>query len=208
MKKQQQVGILLYDYMDILDFAGPAEVLSLTAVNKGYQALNLYKKKMLPNNPFRVFTITENGEQIRTHTGIKVVPDYDFENAPHFDIIIIPGGPLRAVKAISKNENVQKWILKHAVNNLICSVCTGAFILAETGLLSDKSATTHHLAIPILQKTYKAINVVAEKIVHEDNIITSAGVSSGINMGIYIVEQSLGYEAAQRIAKTIEFPYK
>ncbi|WP_409276342.1 DJ-1/PfpI family protein [Neobacillus sp. SCS-31] len=88
----------------------------------------------------------------------------------------------------------------------ICSVCTGAYILGATGLLDGKKATTHHLALKVLQEKYPEIQVISDnKVVHDGNIITSGGVSSGINMSLYLVEQILGKTAADRTAKTIEF---
>ncbi|SDN94631.1 DJ-1/PfpI family protein [Bacillus sp. OK048] len=111
--KKRKVGIFLYDYVDILDFSGPAEVLSLTSNSKAEQSLTLYKKELLPTRPFEVFTITENGMQIKTHSGIIVVPDYRIDNHPELDILIIPGGPVRAVQSMVKNKKVQEWIIKH-----------------------------------------------------------------------------------------------
>src|SRR3954447_13311795 len=204
--KKRKVGILLYDYVDVLDFTGPAEVLSLTANNRAEQVINLYKKHLLPTNPFEVFTITESGKQIKTHTGIKVEPDFSIVNSPELDIIIIPGGPLRAVQSVAKNKTIQDWIIKHKSIEFICSVCTGAMILGETGLLNGKKATTHHLALKMLQEKYPDIRVELDhKVIHDCNLITSGGVSSGINMALYPVEQTMGKSAAERTAKTIEF---
>ncbi|WP_156292015.1 DJ-1/PfpI family protein [Oceanobacillus salinisoli] len=204
--KKRMVGILLYDYVDVLDFAGPAEVLSLTVNNRAEQAIILYKKHMLPNKPFQVFTITETGEQIITHSGIKVQPDFSFDNSPELDILIIPGGPLRAVQTMVKNQRIQEWIIKHKSIEYICSVCTGAIILGETGLLDGKKATTHYLALKILQEKHPDIKVVSDsKVVHDGNLISSGGVSSGINMALYLVMQLMGKATAERTAKTIEF---
>ncbi|MGO4886183.1 DJ-1/PfpI family protein [Anaerobacillus sp. MEB173] len=204
--KKRKVGILLFDYVDILDFAGPAEVLSLTANNKAEQTLTLYKKHLLPTRPFKVFTISETGLEMKTHSGIKVQPDYSIDESPKLDILIIPGGPLRAVQSMAKNQKIIEWIGKHKSIEYICSVCTGAYILGETGLLNGKKATTHHLALKLLQDKYPEIQVLSDrKVVQDGNIISSGGVSSGINMALYIVEQILGESTAERTAKTIEF---
>ena len=204
--RKRKVGILIYDYVDILDFSGPAEVLSLTSNSKAEQALTLYNKDLLPTRPFEVFLITENGEQVKTHSGVRVVPDYTINNHPDLDILIIPGGPLRAVQSIMKNKNIQDWIIKHKNIEYICSVCTGAIILGETGLLNGKRGTTHHLALKILQENYPDIQVISEdKVIQDSNIITSGGVSSGINMALYLVGKTIGESAAERTATTIEF---
>lgn len=204
--KKRKVGILLFDYVDVLDFTGPAEVLSLTANNKAEQIFTLYKKQLLPTRPFEVFTLTETGKSITTHTEIEVVPDFSIDNSPKLDILIIPGGPLRAVQTMAKNKRIIDWIIKHKNIEYICSVCTGAYILGATGLLNGKKATTHHLALKLLQKKYPEIQVLSDrKVIHDGNIITSGGVSSGINMALYIVKQILGESIAERTAKTIEF---
>lgn len=204
--RKRKVGILLYDFVDLLDFAGPAEVLSLTANNKAEQAFTLYKKQLLPSRPFEVIAITETGLQIKTHSGIKVQPDFSVDNSPELDILIIPGGPLRAVQSVVKNQKVRNWIIKHNSIEYICSVCTGAYILDETGLLDGKKATTHHLALKVLQEKYPDIQVVSDsKVVYDSNLISSGGVSSGINMALYLVEQIMGKTTAERTAKTIEF---
>ncbi|MEO4052989.1 DJ-1/PfpI family protein [Solibacillus sp. CAU 1738] len=204
--KRRKVGIFLYDYVDILDFAGPAEVLALTVNNKAEQALTLYKKELLPTRPFEVFTLTETGTEIKTHSGIKVKPDFSINNSPELDILIIPGGPLRAVQSIAKNKKIIDWIIQYKSIEYICSVCTGAYILGETGLLDGKRATTHHLALKVLQEKYPEIRVLSDnKVVHDGNIISSGGVSSGINMALYLVEQIMGKPTAERTGKTIEF---
>ncbi|TFJ93131.1 DJ-1/PfpI family protein [Lentibacillus salicampi] len=206
--KRRKVGILLYDFVDILDFTGPAEVLSLTSYNKADQMINLYKKHLLPTNPFEVFTITELGKRIRTHSGVKIEPDFSIADAPEMDIIIIPGGPLRAVQSVAKNQKVKGWIIKHKDIEYLCSVCTGAYILAATGLLDGKETATHHLTTKDLQEKNPNIQVLSDrKVVHTHNLISSGGVSSGINMALYLVEQILGKATAERTAKTIEYVY-
>ncbi|MGG2081316.1 DJ-1/PfpI family protein [Lysinibacillus pakistanensis] len=198
--KKRTVGILIYDYVDLLDFSGPAEVLTLTSNSKAEQALTLYKKNLLPTRPFEVFLVAENAVPIKTHSEIRVEPD--------LDILIIPGAPLRAVQSIIKNKKIKDWIIKHKNIEYICSVCSGAIILGETGLLNGKKATTHHLALKVLQENYPDIQVVSEgKVIQDSNLITSGGVSSGINMGLYLVEKTIGKTASERTATTIEFEY-
>ncbi|AXF56083.1 DJ-1/PfpI family protein [Salicibibacter kimchii] len=206
--KKKNVGILLYDFVDILDFAGPAEVLSLTAKTKVEQYISLYKKQLPTNMPFEVSTIAETGEQIKTHSGIRVEPQFSIDSSPKMDIIIIPGGPLRAVISMVKNQKVKHWLTKNKDIEYICSVCTGSFILGETGLLNGRKATTHHLALNKFQEKYPEIIVETSsksKLIQDGNLITSGGVSSGINMALYLVEEIMGKFASERTAKTIEF---
>ncbi len=160
----------------------------------------------MPTKPFEVVTISETGVQIKTHSGIKVEPDFSIDDVPEMDILIIPGGPLRAVQSVAKNQKIIDWINKNKNIEYVCSVCTGAYILGATGLLDGKKATTHHLALKVLQEKYPSIRVVSDsKVVHDSNLITSGGVSSGINMALYLVEQIMGKTIAERTAKTIEF---
>lgn len=204
--KKRRVGIFLFDHVDLLDFTGPAEVLSLTANNKAEQALILYKKHLLPMRPFEVFTLSESGTKIQTHSGISILPDFSINNSPTLDILIIPGGPLRAVQSVAKCKRTTDWIIKHKNIEFLCSVCTGAYILAATGLLNGRKAATHHLALKTLQKKFPEIQVVSDrKVVQDGNIISSGGVSSGINMALHLVKQVMGETASNRTAKTIEF---
>src|SRR3954470_14012824 len=156
------------------------------------------------NPSFRdlVEMMEERGLFIAHTTIMRWVHQY----GPELDILIIPGGPLRAVQSVVKNKTIQDWIIKHKSIEFICSVCTGAMILGETGLLNGKKATTHHLALKMLQEKYPDIRVESDrKVIHDCNLITSGGVSSGINMALYLVEQTMGKSAVERTAKTIEF---
>src|SRR5690625_1468349 len=149
----RRVGFLLFDYVDLLDFSGPAEVLSLTTNSKAEQALTLYKKKLLPTRPFEIITFSKTGASIKTHAGITVEPDYSIDEEVHIDILIIPGGPLRAIQSLAKNKRVINWLKQYKDAEFICTVCTGTYILGATDLLSGKRVTTHHLATKLVQET-------------------------------------------------------
>ncbi|WP_165921075.1 DJ-1/PfpI family protein [Paenibacillus albiflavus] len=200
------VGILVYDFMDLLDFAGPCEVLSLAAFSNLQQSIMLYKRSLPKNKPFQVKTVSETGNLIKTHTGTLIQPDYNLDNAPRFDILIIPGGPLRAINKMKKNKKVIDYIVKSQNIEMICSVCSGSLILAETGLLNSKTATSHNLALSLLNNKSRGIQVVKDKkVVKDGNIITSGGISSGVNMALYLIEKLVNKEIAQRTAKILEF---
>lgn len=121
MSKNEHVGILLFDYVDALDFAGPYEVFNLTTYNSEDV------KRMFTNNltekPFTVSTVSQDGRQITVHNGLKVTPDYSFSNAPAFDMVIVPGGPLKAIQLVQNNEEIIRWI-KNYEQKTIASVCT------------------------------------------------------------------------------------
>ncbi|MED3550186.1 DJ-1/PfpI family protein [Cytobacillus praedii] len=203
MPKQYNVGILLFDYVDALDFTGPYEVFNMTTYRKEDV------KKLLTNDleekPFNVQTVSVDGKKIKVHHGLTVIPDFSFSNCPKFDIIIVPGGPLKAINNVTKNKEIIDWIASYQ-NQLIASVCTGALFLAKAGLLLEKKATTNKAALELLAKGYPDIKVISDvKFVDEGNIITSAGVSSGINMALYIVSKLFDKEIAIRTSNTIEF---
>ncbi|MCK0471890.1 DJ-1/PfpI family protein [Halalkalibacter sp. APA_J-10(15)] len=185
---QWQVGIFLFDDVEVLDFAGPFEVFSVTTLENG-------------DKPFVVKTISEKGNLIVARNGLKVQPDYNFDNMPRFDILIIPGG-LGAREREIHNESVLTW-LENEVNNvqLMTSVCTGALLLAKAGLLKGKMATTHWASLNRLESEFSEVKVQREvKFVDEGNIVTSAGISAGIDMSFHIVKRLLGSGIAQTTA--------
>lgn len=204
--KQFHVGILLFDDVDALDFTGPYEVFNLTTykdsdVNKLF--LNQLEKK---DKPFIVNTISENGESIKVHNGLIVQPDFSFQNAPNFDVIVVPGGPYRAIKSISTNKKVISWIANHKEDILITSVCTGAMFLAKAGLLNGKQATTNRAALELLERSFPEVEVIrGVKFIDQGNVVTAAGISAGIDMALHVVGRLINEEASMRTANTIEY---
>lgn len=192
-KRQWRVGIFLFDDVEVLDFAGPFEVFSVTEIENDQQ-------------PFVVETVSEKGNLVIATNGLKVQPDYSFDNVPRFDILIIPGG-LGAREREMYNDNVINWITNQMKTvQLMTSVCTGALLLAKAGLLYGKMATTHWASLERLKIEFPQVEVQREvKFVDEGNIITSGGISAGINMSFHIVKRLLGSEVAQNTAKIMEY---
>ncbi|WP_286924899.1 MULTISPECIES: DJ-1/PfpI family protein [Lysinibacillus] len=192
-KRQWRVGIFLFDDVEVLDFAGPFEVFSVTEIENDQQ-------------PFVVETVSEKGNLVIATNGLKVQPDYSFDNVPRFDILIIPGG-LGAREREMYNDNVINWITNQMKTvQLMTSVCTGALLLAKAGLLNGKMATTHWASLERLKIEFPQVEVQREvKFVDEGNIITSGGISAGINMSFHIVKRLLGSEVAQNTAKIMEY---
>lgn len=199
VKKQWSVGIFLFHDVEVLDFAGPFEVFSVTE----YPDQHVDTPE---SNPFIVKLVSETGELVQACNGLKVQPDYSFDNAPHFDILVIPGGIGAREKEIY-NEKVIQWISQRAGNvQLMTSVCTGALLLAKAGLLNGRMATTHWASYDRLENEFQAVSVKRNvKFVDEGNIVTSGGISAGINMAFHIVKQLLGSEIARTTAKTMEY---
>ncbi|MCP3776086.1 DJ-1/PfpI family protein [Paenibacillus sp. MZ04-78.2] len=199
MKKKWSVGIFVFDDVEVLDFAGPFEVFSVTE----YSDQDMDTPE---SNPFLVKLVSETGELIQACNGLKVQPDYSFDNAPHFDILVIPGGIGAREKEIY-NEKVIQWISQRMGNvELMLSVCTGALLLAKAGLLNGKMATTHWASCDRLENEFPAVTVKRNvKFVDEGNIVTSGGISAGINMSFHVVKRLLGSEVARTTAKIMEY---
>lgn len=210
IKKQWNVGILLYDGVDVLDYAGPYEVFTLSVYEEKDVPQLLMKGFKNKEKPFVVKTFSQFGDLITSNNGLKVKPDYSFENVDvQFDIVIVPGGPLFSIKEVTKNNEILKWISEfHQSGKMVASVCSGAILLAEAGLLSGKKATTHWFAVDYMKSKYEEIEIVKNtRFVDEGNILTSAGVSAGIDMSLYIVEKLMGEEVARITASTEDYPY-
>jgi len=194
MEKNYCVGILLFDEVEVLDFAGPFEVFSIASVPEQL------------NKPFLVQTVSQYGKMIKARNGLMVQPNFSFENAPDFDILIVPGG-YGAEEIEINNGTVIQWI-KNQKNKveLIASVCTGAFLLAKAGLLNDKRATTHWMDIDRLEREFPNVKMERNcKFIDEGSIITSGGISAGINMSFHIIKRLLGEEVVKTTARRMEY---
>ena len=197
--KKINVGILIFDEVEVLDFAGPFEVFSRTRLLKGAES-----RRSNDSAPFNPFTVSIDTKPLTATGGLKIIADYTFNNFPKIDILIVPGG--YGTRTLLNNESLLKWI--KAVSdkaNITASVCTGSLLLAKAGLLEGKRATTHWGAIEALKSISKDIQVITERRVVNDEIITSAGVSSGIDMAFMIVENLYGEQVASDTSKYIEF---
>lgn len=199
----RSVAIFLFDEVEVLDFAGPYEVFSVAGL------------RTLPQKPFDVFTVAEK-PSIVARNGLKVTTDYTFENMPKADIVLLPGGGGYTADGVAfgsrremNNPVVLEWVKKQATQvELLLSVCTGALILGQAGLLNGLKATTHFMALDSLQAISTEIEVV-EKVRYVDNgtVILSAGVSAGIDMSYYVVSKLLGSEIATEAARYAQYDY-
>ncbi|HWR42262.1 DJ-1/PfpI family protein [Sporomusa sp.] len=184
-----KVGILIFPQVEELDFVAPFEVLS-------------YINKIEPNST-RVLLVSEKAEVITAFNGMKVVPDHSFDTCPELDILVVPGGKGRL--DAMHNPTIKEFLLNQSKHTqYITSVCTGAFLLAEAGLLTGKKATTYHTAFEELQ-AYPDVTVKKAKVIQDGNIITSAGVSSGLELGFFIIKILFGSIAAKEVANRIEY---
>lgn len=191
MKKTRNVGIYLFEGMELLDFAGPYEV--FTMVNQG------------DPSTFNVYTVSENQPEVRSFNGLVAKADYTFNNSPHADILVIPGG-INPSDQLA-NERVLNWIKEQSSHaEIILSVCTGTLLLAKAGLLKGLSATTHHMAYDLLVELAPDATIKkGKRFIDNGKIITSAGVSAGIDSSFYVVSRLLGTEVAIQASNTMEY---
>ncbi len=191
------VGIFIFENVEVLDFAGPYEVFTTASrVNQCNSQPEL----------FTVFTIARTGATVQARAGLKVYTDYHFGNHPPIDLLIIPGGVV--TQELDEPEVIQ-WIQSIAAKTqLTASVCTGAFLLAQAGLLEGKSATTHWEDLDDLRTMFGSIEVVeGKRWVDEGVVITSAGISAGIDMSLHLVDRLAGRDLALKTARQMEFDW-
>jgi transcriptional regulator GlxA family with amidase domain len=191
------VGIFVFPDVEVLDFAGPYEVFTT--------ASRVFKRaKPQAEAPFEVFTIGHRSEPFKARAGLPVLPEFSFEKHPAIDLLIVPGG---VVSAELEKPEVIRWIARVAARAHLCaSVCTGAFLLARAGLLDGKRATTHWEDIADLRRDFPQIEVLAgERWVDEGDVVTSGGISAGIDMSLHLVERLAGRELAVKTATQMEF---
>lgn len=185
------IGILIFQKIEELDFIGPFEVLS-------------YINKIKPEST-RVWLISDGGQIIRVYNGLRFFADYTIDNCPHLDVLVVPGGQGR--KSAMKSKKILNFI-KSRYDELkyLSSVCTGSLIIGATGLLKGKKATTYHTAFGELSE----MGVIAEKskVVQDGKIIIGAGVSSGIDVGLYLLSKLFDEATAQQVANKIEYDWK
>ena len=196
MGNPRTVGILIFDDVEVLDFCGPFEVFSVARTpdrDGENDAL------------FRAVTIAEEDRIINCRGGLLVQPHYTIANHPDLDIVVVPGG--KGTRRERHNQNLLDWItLQDQKIELLTSVCTGSFLLAEAGKLDGLQATTHWASVDHMRETYDSISMQSDtRFVDQGRIITSAGISAGIDMSLHIVERLHGSEAAAYTARRMEY---
>ncbi len=193
------VGILIFDEVEVLDFAGPFEVFSRTRLAPGPES-----RRSEDGAPFHVFTVARQAAPITATGGLVVHPRHSFADAPPIDLLVVPGG--FGTRGLLKDAETLDWIQRTAARaRQVTSVCTGSLLLAQAGLLRGKRATTHWGALDLLASLDAEVEVDRQHRVVDDGIITSAGVASGIDMAFYVVERECGKTVADETAHYIEY---
>jgi transcriptional regulator GlxA family with amidase domain len=198
-----RVGIFVFPDVEILDFAGPYEVFSVA--NRLASAGEADCGEA--NRRFEVFLVAETKVPVTTRYGMKVDPHFDFSTHPSVDLLVVPGGPIDAVR---RNRAALEWLGRTAVATTItASICTGAFLLAEAGLLDELRATTHWEDAADLRQQFPKVAVVDDAVwVDEGRIVTSGGIAAGMDMCLHLVERLYGRELARRVARQIVYEWR
>ncbi len=188
------VAIFIFDDVEILDFTGPYEVFAVSRDENG-------------RHLFNVVTVSKDGHQVTARNGLKVVPDYSFASMPAAAITLIPGG--NGTRPLLNDQEVIAWIQQQYEQvELLLSVCTGALLLGKAGLLAGLSATTYHTIFDMLVELSPSTQLCrGKRWVANERIITSAGVSAGIDMALHVVRRLHGAQQSERTAQYMEYEY-
>jgi putative intracellular protease/amidase/YHS domain-containing protein len=186
-KRDIPIAFVISEGAVVIDFCGPWEVFRDVMVSGG-------------DHPFRLYTVSDKTDPIHASGGMKIIPDYTFANAPAPKVIVIPAQSEPSAAMLD-------WIRKVSKNtDVTMSVCTGAFVLAKTGLLNGKSATTFHAAFNAFAMEFPQIQLKrGARFVDDGNLASAGGLSSGIDLALHVVERYYGREVAQKTAYNMEY---
>ena len=186
------VGILIFDDVELLDFAGPYEVFAVA------DELNNHLL-------FDVCTLSESGDEVKTIHGLVVRPDHSIQNSPRIDVLLIPGG--EGTKTVIMNQALLSWILEtHKHAEITCTVCSGARIPAILGLLHNKEFTTHHAVVDDVITIAPTSTYISDRFVDNGKLMTAAGISAGIDLSLHIVEKLHGASVKEQTMRYMEYP--
>lgn len=187
-------GIALFDGVEELDWAGPWEVLASWAA-------------WFPADQVQVFTMAPTSEPVRCAKGARVLADHTWDEHPPLDVLVYPGG--QGTRPQLGDEDVRRWVRATAASaQLVASVCTGALVLADAGVLDGRPATTHWASLEHLERlgSGRGVEVRGDaRFVDDGDVITAAGVSAGIDMALHLVARFAGPERAREVQRIIEY---
>jgi transcriptional regulator GlxA family with amidase domain len=197
----ETIGIYLYNDVEVLDFAGPFEVFNTaTRMHKLLHPGALEAR-------FKVVTIAEKPGLVRARAGLFVMPECDISQHPPLNVLIVPGG---VHKAEMEKPQVLDWVRRiDGETHITAAVCTGAFILGKAGILSGLNVTTHWEDIPDLRALLPASTVLENvRWLDEGRIVTSAGISAGIDMALHLVARLEDEALAVMTARQMEYDWQ
>jgi transcriptional regulator GlxA family with amidase domain len=197
--KRERVGILIFPNVEVLDFCGPYEVFSVTRLHE--------ERRREESSPFEVLLVAEGADPLAATGGLRVIPDATLETCPPLDILVVPGG--WGTRQEISNQRVLTWIAERAKEvTTLTSVCTGAMLLGQAGLLDGRRATTHWRSLDWMRQSFPAVTVEDKLHVVEDgSVLTSAGISAGIDMALLVVARYFGEAVGRATARHMEYPF-
>ena len=196
---RKRVGILIFRDVEVLDFCGPFEVFSVTRLDE--------TRRREEPSPFEVLLVAEQEGVVRATGGLRVVPDHTIATCPPLDVLVVPGG--WGVRKEIGNRRLVDWIGERGRHvETLTSVCTGSMLLGHACLLDGRRATTHWRALDWMRQSFPTVTVEDKLHVVEDgNILTSAGISAGIDMALRVVARYHGEVVARATARHMEYLY-
>ncbi|GAB6903161.1 DJ-1/PfpI family protein [Kineosporia succinea] len=192
MTEPKVIGIVLFDGVEELDAVGPYEVLAYWTLNH-------------PDDGYRTITLSPDGQVVTCAKGMRILPDHSFADAPELDVVLHPGGQgtRRLMRAADHLDQVRAW---SARAELMTSVCTGSLVYAAAGLLRDRPATTHWGAIDQLREADPSVRIDEKaRFVDDVTVVTSAGVSAGIDMALHLVSRLSFHDRAVAVRRGIQY---
>ncbi len=196
---RRRVGILVFPEVEVLDFCGPFEVFSAVRLDEA--------RRREDPSPYEVVLVAEEGGVVIATGGLKVVADHALDDGPPLDVLVVPGG--WGTRKEMSNDRLIAWIADRGRQvATLASVCTGALLLGQAGLLDGRRATTHWKSLGLLRERFPAITVVDDLHVVEDGqVITSAGISAGIDLALRVVVRHHGEAVARATSRHMEYPF-
>jgi transcriptional regulator GlxA family with amidase domain len=196
---RKRIGIVIFDDVEVLDFCGPFEVFSVTRL--------IEERRREEPSPFEVLLVAEFDGPVTTSGGMKVLPDITFDSCPPLDILVVPGGWGTRIE-MKKDAMLSFVVARAAQVETLASVCTGSLILGSAGLLDGLRATTHWRSLGLMQELFPNVTVESEShVVEQGKVITSAGISAGIDMALRVVARYCGETVARSTARHMEYPF-
>ena len=194
----KRIGIVIFDDIEVLDFCGPFEVFSAARLNE--------EDRITDPSPFEVLLVAQFDRPVTTAGGMNILPHVIY-NCPPLDILVVPGG--RGTRREMKNDAMLSFVVSSAAQvETLASVCTDSLILGNAGLLDGLSATTHWRSLGLMKELFPKVTVDSEShVVEQDRIITSAGISAGIDMALRVVARYYGETVARATARQMEYPF-
>ncbi len=196
---RRRVGILVFPEVEVLDFCGPYEVLSVVRLDESRRREDV--------SPYEVRLVAASPDVVIATGGLRVVPDHTVDDCPPLHVLVVPGGG--GTRALRDDRRLLAWIADQARHvETLASVCTGSMLLAAAGLLAGRRATTHWRSLDGMAEAHPDVTVVRDQRVVEDgDVLTSAGISAGIDMALRLVTRHHGEAIGRATARHMEYPY-